>query len=555
MRATPVRSVPARIARQLERAHELNPRLNAFTHLYSPQGSSRDGTADGCGQAGSLQGTSVAVKDIFATADDAPTTCASKTLRQYRSLVEATVVKRLRRAGATLTGKTNMDEFGMGSANVHTDFGPVVNPAGPGGVEASLALPVDEQRAAGGSSGGSAAAVASGLCDVALASDTGGSTRLPAAYCGIYGFKPSYGLLSRYGMVAYASSLDTVGLMSRDASKLAQTFDALEAFEPLDPTSVPTAARERASAVHASLVETLTTAKTDRPLEGVRIGVPADLIPQPLLDSKTLLDPFRTFLASLRTLGASVTSVRFPAAPLGLSAYYVLASAEASSNLARYDGVQYGYRAAESDGTAEGDGHGEKGLLYAKTRSAGFGKEVKKRILLGTFALSADAFDNYYLQAQRVRRMIQLELDGLLRAPNVLQSPALASTAAAADMNSGVDFLVGPSALSTAPTVSSATSAQTTSSTASSGTNSSTRPDGDSSAPLQNSYLQDLLTVPASLAGLPALSLPAGRDASDGWPVGVTLMGQWGSDRAVLEVAQRWEELRKSRGEWEEGRD
>ncbi|GAA5991362.1 hypothetical protein JCM10908_003277 [Rhodotorula pacifica] len=538
------RQVPARIASQIARAQELNARLNAFTHLYSAQDVAEQ--AARASQGGVLEGVTVGVKDLFATADEAPTSCASETLREYRSPFDATVVQKLRRAGAVLTGKTNMDEFGMGSANVHSDFGPVTNPAGPSGVTASLSLPEKERRVAGGSSGGSAAAVASGLCDVALASDTGGSTRLPASYCGVYGFKPSYGVLSRYGMIAYASSLDTVGLVSRDAALLETTFTALEGFDPRDPTSIPTAPRQRSRTANAEMLSRLSAADAERPLEGVRIGVPADLIPQSTLDSPSLLAPFRSFLASLRSLGATLTSVRLPSAPLGLSAYYVLASAEASSNLARYDGVQYGFRAPE--GTAE-EGAVGKGALYAKTRSAGFGKEVKKRILLGTFALSADAFDNYYLQAQRVRRMVQLELDGVFRLANPL-STSQASETTANTRSQGVDFLVHPSALSTAPLLSSAPRATPSSTSAFSSTTAST---ADSTS--RNAYLQDLLTVPASLAGLPALSLPAGRDAKDGWPVGVTLMGQWGSDRAVLEVAKRWEELRKREGQWEDLRD
>ncbi|GAA5876008.1 hypothetical protein JCM3774_002312 [Rhodotorula dairenensis] len=551
--AATARRLPSRLASQVARAHELNSRVNAFTHLYPAK--ELEAQDHATGQHGALDGVSVGVKDLFATADDAPTSCASRTLREYRSPFDATVVKKLRRAGAVFVGKTNMDEFGMGSANIHSDFGPVVNPAGPSGIEASLSSPAHERRVAGGSSGGSAAAVASGLCDLALASDTGGSTRLPASYCGVYGFKPSYGLLSRYGMIAYASSLDTVGLVAREADLLERAFAALEGYDPRDPTSIPPPPRERADLTNCGLLDRLATSSSaERPLQGIRIGVPADLIPQSALDSPSFLAPFRTFLASLRSLGASITSVRLPSAPSSLSAYYVLASAEASSNLARYDGVQYGYRAPEGEVDAvEGDGDtavATKEALYAKTRSAGFGKEVKKRILLGTFALSADAFDNYYLQAQRVRRMVQLELDSLFRLGNPLSSTRSAPDTV--DRTDGVDFIVHPSALSTAPLLSSTLAASTTTSSTEAGSLSTeTISTTSASTSSRNAYLQDLLTVPASLAGLPALSLPAGRDARDGWPVGVTVMGQWGSDRAVLQVAQRWEALRKRQGEWE----
>ncbi|GJN91973.1 hypothetical protein Rhopal_005001-T1 [Rhodotorula paludigena] len=437
---------------------------------------------------GSLSGSTVAVKDMFATADAAPTSCASRMLQDYRSPLEATAVKRLREAGALLIGKTNMDEFGMG----------------------------------------------------ALASDTGGSTRLPASYCGVYGLKPSYGLISRYGLVAYASSLDTVGVMSRDVGKLAGAFDVLSAYDPKDPTSTPDFARERAQVVHNSTLERLDQSgqQTAKPLDGVRIGVPADLFPASLLSSATLLDPMRSFLRILISLGASLTSVRLPSAPLGLSAYYVLASAEASSNLARYDGVQYGYRAAERN-------DGEKELLYARTRSEGFGKEVKKRVLLGTFALSAEAFDNYYLQAQRVRRLIQLELDDLFRSANPL-APHKAQSAST-EHNDGVDFLLHPSAMSTAPLLSSYLCPSSESRAAETAPAPSTTSATDTpSSSSRSAYVQDLLSLPASLAGLPALSIPAGR--ADGWPVGVTLVGQWGADSAVLHVARTLERVREKRG-------
>ncbi|GAA6047478.1 hypothetical protein JCM3770_005767 [Rhodotorula araucariae] len=527
------RQLPAHIGSQLSRARALNPRLNAFTHRYPPEDVAAQ--LERAPQDGALSGTSLAVKDMFATADSAPTSCASRMLKDYTSPFDATVVKRLRDAGALLVGKTNMDEFGMGSANVHSHFGAVLNPAGPHGVEKAIALSDEEQRVAGGSSGGSAAAVASGLCDVALASDTGGSIRLPASYCGVLGLKPSYGLLSRYGLVAYASSLDTVGIMAREVDLLQRTLHAASAYDPKDPTSSPDFARQRAEKVHAPLRERIEAAADGdgKPLQGVRIGVPADLFPTSLLASAALLDPIRAFLGTLASLGASLSPVRLPSAPLGLSAYYVLASAEASSNLARYDGVQYGHRAEERVG--------EKGQLYAKTRTEGFGKEVRKRLLLGTFALSAEAFDNYYLQAQRVRRLIQLELDDLFRAANPLSSTSISAANSARD--AGVDFLLHPSAMSTAPLLSSYLSASSPLSSADTSCSQS------ATAASRSAYVQDLLSLPASLAGLPALSIPAGRAADDGWPVGVTLVGQWGADTQVLEVARRVEEARERPGQ------
>ncbi|BGP28346.1 Trimeric GatFAB AmidoTransferase(AdT) complex subunit [Rhodotorula toruloides] len=531
-------TLPPRIARQLTRAADLNPRINCFTHLYSNSDVSSQldrARAKGKGK-GRLDEVTVGVKDMFATADDAPTSCASRMLKDYRSPFDATVVKRLRDAGAVLVGKTNMDEFGMGSSTTNSIFGPTINPSGPSRAEGAVESKA-EQRVAGGSSGGSAAAVAAGLCDIALASDTGGSTRLPSSFCGIYGLKPSYGLLSRHGLVSYASSLDTVGVMGKEVEKVWGAFDAMNAYDPKDPTSVPTHVRDRARKAHQPLVERLEEQNgREKPLEGVRVGVPADLFPSALLSSPSTLSPIRTYLSHLLSLGASLHSVRLPTTPLALSTYYVLASAEASSNLARFDGVRFGYRAEE------GEAEGEKEGLYARTRTEGFGEEVRRRILLGTFALSAEAFDNYFLQAQRVRRLIQLDLDSLFRAPNPLHpsatSPFLASPSAPSASHrteKGIDLLIHPTAFSTAPLLSPPTS---------SAAHASREP-----------YIQDLLSLPASLAGLPAVSVPAGR-AEDGWPVGVTVVGQWGGEEGLRRVVGAVERWKKQRGEgdavWEE---
>ncbi|GAA5992040.1 hypothetical protein JCM5350_006260 [Sporobolomyces pararoseus] len=503
-------TLPARLTSTLQRAHRINPKLNAFTQLSSQseletQYAATQREAKGKGK---LDGKLVGVKDMFATTGDGSrTTCASRILKDYKSPFEATVVQQLRQEGALIAGKTNMDEFGMGSANFHSHFGPTLNPAGPKGIDTTLELPESEQRVAGGSSGGSAAAVSAGLCDFALATDTGGSTRLPASYCGIFGFKPSYGLLSRFGVVAYASSLDTVGLMSKEVDQLQRVFYILDHHDPRDPTSIPTFARERASFTYSELSDRIGEASNSgkKPLEGVKIGVPADLFPTSLLDP-SLLPPIRSALTRLKELGATLHSVRLESASLGLSAYYVLASAEASSNLARYDGTEYGFRAPED--TADE----ARTPLYAKTRTLGFGNEVKKRLLLGTFALSAEAFDNYYLQAQRVRRMIQVELDSLFSSPNPLRP----SQAPSGDKT--VDFIVHPTTICPAPLLSSFS-----------------KPTSSASS---SSYVQDLLSLPASLAGLPAISIPVGRTGDGGWPVGMTLASQWGNDRNVLEVAR-----------------
>ncbi|GAA5886026.1 hypothetical protein JCM16303_003839 [Sporobolomyces ruberrimus] len=513
-------SLPARLTSTLQRAHRINPRLNAFTQLSSQSDlGAQYANVKGKGK-GKLDEKMVGVKDMFATTGDGSrTTCASRMLQDYKSPFEATVVQQLRREGALVIGKTNMDEFGMGSANYHSHFGPTLNPSGPRGADETSELVEGEQRVSGGSSGGSAAAVAAGLCDFALATDTGGSTRLPASYCGIVGFKPSYGLLSRYGVVAYASSLDTVGLMSSEVTQVQDVFEILDEHDRKDPTSIPTFARERASSIYSELTDRIgeTSNSSEKPLAGIKIGVPADLFPTSLLDP-SLLPPIRSALARLKELGATLHSVRLKTAPLGLSAYYVLASAEASSNLARYDGTEYGFRAPE-DSSDE-----VRTPLYAKTRSLGFGDEVKKRLLLGTFALSAEAFDNYYLQAQRVRRMIQIELDALFSTVNPLRQ---SSSAPSTPSDTKVDFIVHPTTICPAPLLSSFSSPSSHTTDTSS------------------SYVQDLLSLPASLAGLPAVSIPVGRtqkerdkNRENGWPVGMTLASQWGNDRNVLEVAR-----------------
>ncbi|GAA5899179.1 glutamyl-tRNA(Gln) amidotransferase subunit HER2 [Sporobolomyces salmoneus] len=510
-------SLPARLGTTLQRAQRINPRLNAFTQLSSQSDLETQYARVDKGK-GRLDGKSVGVKDMFATSGDGSrTTCSSRMLQDYKSPFEATVVRQLRQEGAIVMGKTNMDEFGMGSANFHSHFGPTLNPSGPQDIDGTLGMGESEQRVAGGSSGGSAAAVAADLCDFALATDTGGSTRLPASYCGVLGFKPSYGLLSRFGVVAYASSLDTVGLMSKDVTILRDIFDILDQHDPRDPTSIPTFARERASTVHSDLEKRIGEAlnSSEKPLSGIRIGVPADLFPTSLLDP-SLLPSIRSALSRLKDLGATLHSVRLKTAPLGLSAYYVLASAEASSNLARYDGTEYGFRAPEDSS------EDVRTPLYAKTRTLGFGDEVKKRLLLGTFALSAEAFDNYYLQAQRVRKMIQNELDSLFTSSNPLRQSSSISKGAET-----VDFIVHPTTISPAPLLSSFTSPPS--------------PRDSSPTSTSSSYVQDLLSLPASLAGLPAISIPVGRTQggdAEGWPVGMTLMSQWGNDRNVLDVAK-----------------
>ncbi|KAF2745507.1 A subunit of aspartyl/glutamyl-tRNA amidotransferase [Sporormia fimetaria CBS 119925] len=422
-----------------------------------------------------LVGQLIAVKDNICTSD-LPTTASSGILKSFVSPYDATVVKQLRDAGAVISGKTNMDEFGMGSHSAHSHFGPVK------GLSRS-----EGHASAGGSSGGSAIAVASGQCIAALGTDTGGSVRLPAAYTGIVGFKPSYGLLSRWGVIAYANSLDTIGILANDARQTRVLFNKLNAYDPHDPTSLPPSTRQR-----------LRTSKLGRRL---RIGIPVDY-------NITSLDPTvkRAWIRSLRDLeaqGHSLHNVSLPATRHALSAYYVLAPAEASSNLAKYDGVRYGSRAEGPDGTPDS-------VLFSKTRGQGFGPEVQRRILLGAFSLSAQAMDNYFIQAQKVRRLVQRDFDSVFAAPNPLLS--VEDVEKESETENGVDVLVCPTAPTSAPLLEKV----------------------QNQDPI-DAYMNDVFTVPASLAGLPAISVPVD---GDGEKVGMQVIGQYGDDRMVLDTAQ-----------------
>ncbi|KAI9870433.1 MAG: Trimeric GatFAB AmidoTransferase(AdT) complex subunit, partial [Pleopsidium flavum] len=336
-----------------------------------------------------LDGSLMAIKDNICTEQYA-TSCGSEILKAFTSPYDATVVTKLRAAGAIIAGKTNLDEFGMGSHSTHSCFGPVRN----------FVKGVKNDISAGGSSGGSAIAVATGQCNAALGTDTGGSVRLPAAYCGIVGFKPSYGLVSRWGVVAYANSLDTVGVLANDSHDAKKVFDTINDYDVRDPTSLSQTSRSRLAAL-------LSRRERQRPL---RIGVPVEYNIQEL--SAMVRDAWLCTIHHLQRLGHSVHQVSLPATKHALSAYYVLAPAEASSNLAKYDGVRYGIRNDDKDGIG--------GVLYANTRGKGFGDEVKRRILLGAYSLSAEAIDNYFLKAQKVRRLVQQDFNDVFAMPNPL---------------------------------------------------------------------------------------------------------------------------------------
>jgi aspartyl-tRNA(Asn)/glutamyl-tRNA(Gln) amidotransferase subunit A len=399
-----------------------------------------------------LAGVAVAVKDNIATLE-LPTSCGSRILEGYVSPYESTVVHRLRNAGAVVVAKTNMDEFAMGSSTEHSAYGPALNP-------------LDPSRVPGGSSGGSAAAVASGAVRIALGSETGGSVRQPASFCGIVGIKPTYGRVSRHGLVAFASSLDQVGVFGRTVDDAALGLEVIAGRDPLDSTSadVPVAGyregRRRAS------------------LEGVVIGRPKEYFPESLpANIRALCD---RALERLTAMGAKVVDVSLPHTDLAIPVYYIVAPAEASSNLARFDGVRYGLR-------IEGDGL--RGM-YEATRSRGFGAEVTRRILLGTYVLSAGYYDAYYRKAQQVRSLIAEDFASVFA--------------------SGVDVLFTPTAPSTAFGL------------------------GAISDPYEM-YLSDIFTATANLAGVPAMSQPIGR--VDGLPVGGQLLAPHFGEAAMLGVA------------------
>ena len=404
---------------------------------------------------GPLGGVPLAVKDLFCT-EGVPSQSGSRILEGYRPPYSATVVSQLQQAGAPLLGKTNQDEFAMGSSTENSAFGPVLNPW-------------DRERVPGGSSGGSAAAVAAGLAPWALGTDTGGSIRQPAALCGIVGMKPTYGALSRYGMIAFASSLDQAGPLTRDVTDAALMLKHMVGRDPRDATSL-------------QFPESIELPSAED-LRGIRLGVPAELTGEGI--DPGVLDCFRETLARAEQLGAEIHNVQLTHAPHALSAYYVLAPAECSSNLARMDGVRYGHRA---------EGAADLETMYTRTRHDGFGAEVKRRIMLGTYALSSGYYDAYYARAQKVRTKIAEDFR---------------------DVFATVDFVVTP----TAPTVAFRLGAKT-------------------ADPL-SMYLNDYCTVPMSLAGIPAISIPCG--SSDGLPVGFQLAGPAFSENRLLDGAHALE--------------
>ncbi|MHB1950008.1 MAG: Asp-tRNA(Asn)/Glu-tRNA(Gln) amidotransferase subunit GatA [Acidiferrobacteraceae bacterium] len=439
---------------------ERHAALNAYITVDPERALAQAGAADALRAQGGdapLLGVPIAEKDIFCT-EGLRTTCGSRMLENFTPPYDSTVSARLKAAGAVLLGKTNMDEFAMGSSNETSYFGPVANPW-------------DTGRVPGGSSGGSAVAVAAALAPAATGTDTGGSIRQPAALCGITGIKPSYGRVSRYGMVAFASSLDQGGVMTRSAEDAAILLRVIAGFDPRDATSVDRAVPDYR--------ETLT-----RSLAGITIGLPAEFFGEGLSDE--VRRGVDEAIAQYRDLGARTVEVRLPNSRLAVPCYYVLAPCEASSNLARYDGVRYGYRAQDPQNLID---------MYEATRAEGFGMEVKRRILIGTYALSAGYFDAYYLQSLKLRRLITQDF---------------------AQAFEHCDVIAGPTAPSTAFPLKAKT---------------------DDPVAM---YLNDIYTIPVNLAGLPGLSLPVGFDSS-GLPIGMQLIGRYFDESLILNVAHQYQ--------------
>ena len=420
------------------------------------------------GQAGALLGVPIAHKDIFVTRDW-PTTAGSKILADYRSPFDATVVERLGAAGAGMVtlGKLNCDEFAMGSGNENSAYGVVRNPW-------------DEARVPGGSSGGSAAAVAARLMPAATGTDTGGSIRQPASFTGITGIKPTYGVCSRFGMIAFASSLDQAGPLARSAEDRALLLGAMSGFDARDSTSAERAPQD----FHAAMRSPRPGASATEPLKGLRIGLPKEFFPQAL--SADVDGAVRAALVEFERLGATLVDVSLPRTELSIPVYYIIAPAEASSNLGRFDGVRYGHRAAHYTDLED---------MYKKSRSEGFGAEAKRRIMIGTYVLSHGYYDAYYLQAQKLRRMIADDFQACFAQCDVIAGPV-------------------------APTVAWKLGAK-------------------SADPVAN-YLADIFTLPASLAGLPGMSLPAGF-GEGGMPVGLQLIGNYFQEGTLLHAAHAFQ--------------
>ena len=448
--------------------------LGAFLHVDAAGALATAAASDArraAGQAwGPLDGVPIAHKDIFVTLDQ-PTTAASKMLEGYQSPFDATVVAKLKAAGVVSVGKLNCDEFAMGGANENSAYGVARNPW-------------DTSRIPGGSSGASAAAVAARLVAGATGSDTGGSIRQPAALTGITGIKPTYGRCSRFGMIAFASSLDQAGPMARTAEDCALLLQAMSGFDERDATS----AQQPVPDFVAELTKPRAGATADKPLTGLRVGVPQEFFGNGV--SAGVLAANRAALTQLESLGATLVDISLPRTELSIPVYYIIAPAEASSNLSRFDGVKFGHRAKK---------YSDLNDMYRKTRAEGFGAEVKRRIMIGTYVLSHGYYDAYYLQAQKLRRMIADDFQEAFKVCDVIAGPVSPSVARP---------------IATTP--------------------------GASADPVQE-YLADIFTLPASLAGLPGMSVPCGFGEHD-LPVGLQLIGNYWQEAQLLHTAHAFQQ-------------
>ncbi len=449
--------IKSEIKRTLDNAERLNPTLNSFITIDRSGAESRAESLNDAHGNLPLYGVAVAVKDNICTRG-IRTSCGSRILGNYRPQYDATVIERLNRAGAVIIGKTNMDEFAMGSSNENSAFGTAKNPW-------------DTARVPGGSSGGSAVAVASGVVRAALGSETGGSVRQPAALCGVIGLKPTYGRISRYGLVAFASSLDNIGVFGQTAADAARVLSVIAGRDNHDSTSadVPVPDYE---------------AGLGNDIAGKIIGVPRALFGDGI--DPVVKDSVDKAIENFRSLGAGIIDVDLPYAKFGIAVYYIIATAEASSNLARFDGVRYGFRAEDAD---------ELRSMYARTREEGFGAEVKRRIMLGTYVLSSGYYDAYYANAQKVRALVKRDYETAFTRCDAILTPTSPTTA----------FKIGE------------------------------RIDDPLSM-----YLSDIYTVSANLAGVPAISVPCGI-SPEGLPIGVQLVGNFWSEGLLLNLASAYE--------------
>jgi aspartyl-tRNA(Asn)/glutamyl-tRNA(Gln) amidotransferase subunit A len=446
----------------LDRIAALNPVLNAYITTSAETSLEQARAADALlasGQAQPLTGIPIAQKDIFC-AKGWRTTCGSKMLENFIAPYDAHVIEQFNNSGAVNLGKTNMDEFAMVSSNETSHFGTVQNPW-------------DKKAVPGGSSGGSACAVAARLCAAATGTDTGGSIRQPAALCGISGIKPTYGTASRYGMIAFASSLDQAGVMARSAEDLALLLNVMNGFDARDSTSLP---RNREDY----------TRDLNKPLAGLRIGLPKEFFAEGL--ARDVAARVNEAIDDYKKRGVTIVDISLPNSRLSVPVYYVLAPAEASSNLSRYDGVRYGYRAPE---------YGDLTEMYEKTRAQGFGAEVKRRIMIGTYVLSHGYYDAYYLQAQKIRRLIAQDFDDAFKHCDLIMGPTSPGTA----------FNLGEK--------------------------------GDD--PVQM-YLSDIYTIAVNLAGLPGMSIPCGF-GENGLPVGLQIIGDYFAEARMLNVAHQYQQV------------